>query len=233
MSLKTTIPLDGNVNNAFKLTKADSPCCGDGTTICQYTADVTIGTYPITSLTITDALTSIPVVDAGLTAAGTAAAILTALKNAGYIGYPDGLPTLDFVVSGAVMSVTIYSDVHIEAAFNSNSEDFVFDVACNNSNQCTYTKTGIVSSTTDYMVINGVRSELIDIVAGTTTTAAIDTSITAAFTAAGVTAAVTVTSSGSGGSTVYVATITAPFGTRVKYTTTDLTATACGLVWSA
>ena len=183
MSIKTTIPLDGNVDNTFKVTKADSPCCGDGLTMCKYTAALTIGTYAITEIHLNSGNTVIPVVGAGLTAAGTADAIVLALKNAGYIAVPDAFPSLSYTVSGTTMNVTMYSDVNVFNAMNSNADDYAFTAACTQTSACTFTKTGIVSSTTDTVTVNGVTSDIIDIVAGTTTTAAIDTSITAAFTA--------------------------------------------------
>jgi len=213
----------------LKLYTAESPCCGDSGTVCQYVADINLvdGVDSIVVVGRDGENLRITVVDSGTTAASIKAAIITALAGAGYENsQTDNLESITVTSSGVV---TIYADFTVVAV--DNAGDQAFTQACTAVTLCTYTKAGVVSSTGNTLSVNGVQTALIDIVAGTTTTTQIDTSVTAALTASGITnASAVVTSTGSGGSTVYTIVITAPQAT-IYYNGTIIDPASCAQDW--
>lgn len=228
MSFKTLLVADQNVNNTIKIQKSDSPCCGDGTTLCKYVATyVTANT--VTGLIIKDrdgnnkTLTFASVSGA----VAVKAAVIAVLAANGYEDYADDLESITFVAVSTNLVVTSYSDVEL-VSLTASGGAAAFTKTCVQEGVCTYTKAAFGAITGQTVTANGVTTAVIDIVPGTTTTGQITTSVTAALTAGAVrNATVVTTSTGSAGSTLYTVTITAAQESDIRWTGTLLPATNC------
>ncbi|WP_206749184.1 hypothetical protein, partial [Staphylococcus chromogenes] len=99
---------DQLADNFLLTTMGDSPCCGDGLTICEYTVTYT-QSHTISLLNITEATTAraLACVPATTSAADTKAAILATIIAAGYEDSSDGPTGVVVVDNGSTLTVTI------------------------------------------------------------------------------------------------------------------------------
>ena len=229
MSLKAFLPADQHTANTFKLNTAESPCCGDGATMCQYTTTYTAANT-VTAITIVnrDGDNQTLTFSAVSGAANVRAAIIAALLAEGYESVNDNYESLA-ITGTTTFTVTSYSDVELVSLTHSGGTAS-FTKACTQSGKCTFTKTESTTTTGNTLTVNGITTALINITPSTTLGSAIDTSVTAAFTAAGVTADVTVSPTGAGAS--YAITMVVPAGTRVSWNGVALNTTGCTTAWS-
>jgi hypothetical protein len=228
MSFKTLLVPDQNADNTLKVQESDSPCCGDGTTLCKYVATYAAANT-VTGLIIKDrtgankTLTFASVSGA----AAVRAAVIAAMAAEGYEDWADGLETLSLTPSSTNLIVTSLSDVELVSLMASGGAA-AFTKACVQEGVCTYTKGGLGALTGQSVTANGVTTAVIDIVPGTTTTSQITTSVTAALTAGAVRNATVVTTvTGSGTGQIYTVTITAAQESDIRWTGTQIAPTNC------
>lgn len=232
MSFKTILVKDQNADNTLKLHVADSPCCGDSANLCQYTASYAAANTVTAVTFVHEGANKTVTFSAVSGAAAVRAAIVAALAANGYEDFNDGLESLEFVTNGSNFDITAYSDVKL-VSLTASGGTATFTEKCTETGLCTYTKTGIGSNTTDTLTVNGVTSDLVDVVAGTTTASAINASIVTALTAgAARNASAATVEVGTGGSATYTVTIQAAPGTRIAYNGTTLTPTNCRVAWA-
>lgn len=228
MSFKTLLVADQNADNTIKIHESDSPCCGDGTTMCKYVATY-VAANTVTGLIIKDrdgnnqTLTFASVSGA----AAVKAAVIAALAANGYEDYADGLESLTIAAVSTNFVVTSYSDVEL-VSLTASGGAAAFTKTCVQEGVCTYVRSAFGALTGQSVTANGVTTAIIDIVPGTTTTSQITTSVTAALTAGAVRhATVVTTSTGSSTSTLYTVTITAAQESDIRWTGTLLSPTNC------
>lgn len=201
--IKRLLVADQMADNFLKTTKGDSPCCGDGLEICEYSVTFT-QTQTISLLNITEdgvarALASVP---ATTSAADTQAALLASILAAGYEDSTDGPTGVVVVDNGSTLTVTITGDiVPVSLTTSGGAEEFT--ALCDQVSLCTYTLEDYAGGATNTLRINGVDYALGAITPGTTTAGDVDTAIEADMATAGVSGASATTTEGSGGDTTY------------------------------
>jgi hypothetical protein len=210
--LRRILVADQNANNTLKLYKAESPCCGDGGTLCEYSLTFTQATG-VTSITVEEdgANVAIALSPATTSAADVLAELKTKLYAAGYEEDNEGAAGIVVTDLGSTLSVVITGDI-IPVSVASGGT-VTFTAACTQILLCTYSLTGYAGGTTGTsattLKVNGVSYDIGTVTAGTTTSGDVDTAITADLTTSGITfSGVTVTTTGSGGSQTYNITIT-------------------------
>ena len=200
--IKRLLVPDAFADNFLQITSDDSPCCGDGLDICQYDVTYTqANTVSLLNITEGGVARALPAVPATTSAADVKAAIDAALIAAGYIdeGAPTGVTVVD---NGTTLTVTITGDV-VAVSLTTSGGAAVFNQDCTSTSLCTYTLVGSAGGATNNLNINGIDNALGAIVPGTTLAAAVKTAVETAMTASGVTGTVAVTTTGSGGATLY------------------------------
>lgn len=201
--IKRLLVKDQLADNFLLTTMGDSPCCGDGLTICEYTVTYT-QSQTISLLNITEGTTSraLACVPATTSAADTKAAILATIIAAGYEDSSDGPTGVVVVDNGSTLTVTITGDiVPVSLTTSGGAEEFT--ALCDSVSLCTFTLADYAGGATNTLAINGVDYALGAITPGTTSAATVDTAIESAMTTAGVLGSASSTTEGSGGSTTY------------------------------
>lgn len=228
MSFKTLLVADQNVDNTLKIHESDSPCCGDGTTLCKYTATYAAANT-VTGLIIKDRTGANKTLTFASVSGAVAvrAAVVAALAAEGYEDWGDGLESLAFVTAGSNFNLTSFSDVEL-VSLTASGGAAAFTKTCVQEGVCTFVKGSLGALTGQSVTANGVTTAVIDIVPGTTTTAQITTSVTAALTAGAVRNATVVTTvTGSGTGQIYTVTITAAQESDIRWTGTQIAPTNC------
>ena len=201
--IKRLLVADQLSDNFLKTTKGDSPCCGDGLDVCEYSVTFT-QTQTISLLNITEdgvarALAAVPTTTS---AADTKAALLAAIIAAGYEDSTDGPTGVVVVDNGTTLTVTITGDI-VPVSLTTSGGAEEFEALCDSVSLCTYTLEDYAGGATNNLRINGVDYALGAITPGTTSAATVDTALETAMTSAGVSGAGATTTEGSGGSTTY------------------------------
>lgn len=228
MSFKTLLVADQNVDNTLKIQESDSPCCGDGTTLCKYTATYAAANT-VTGIIIKDRTGANKTLTFASVSGAVAvrAAVVAALAAEGYEDWGDGMESLDFVTAGSNFNLTSFSDVEL-VSLTASGGAAAFTKTCVQEGVCTFVKGSLGALTGQTVTANGVTTAVIDIVPGTTTTTQITTSVTAALTAGAVRNATVVTTvTGSGSGQIYTVTITAAQESDIRWTGTQITPTNC------
>lgn len=228
MSFKTLLVADQNVNNTLKIQESNSPCCGDGTTLCKYMATYAAANT-VTGIIIKDRDGNNQTLTFASVSGATAvrAAVIAALAANGYEDYADGLESLTFTPSSTNFIVTSFSDVEL-VSLTASGGAAAFTKTCVQEGVCTYTRGSLGADTGITITANGVTTAVIDIVPGTTTTGQLTTSVTAALTAGAVRNATVVTTvTGSGTGQIYTVTITAAQESDIRWKGTQIAPTNC------
>jgi len=201
--IKRLLVKDQFTDNFLKTTKGDSPCCGDGLQVCEYTVTFT-QTQTISVLNITEGgvAKALPCVPASTSAANTQAAILASLIAAGYEDSSEGPTGVVVVDTGDDLVVTITGDV-VPVSLTTSGGAETFTALCDSLSLCTYTLEDYAGGATNTLQINGVDYALGAITPGTTSAGTVDTAVEAAMTSAGVLGSSATTTEGSGGATTY------------------------------
>ena len=201
--IKRLLVKDQLADNFLLTTMGDSPCCGDGLTICEYTVTYT-QTQTISLLNITEGTTAraLACVPATTSAADTKAAILATLIAAGYEDSTDGPTGIVVVDNGSTLTITITGDV-VPVSLTTSGGVVTFTALCDSVSLCTFTLEDYAGGATNTLRINGVDYALGAITPGTTTAGDVDTAIEADMTTAGVLGSSNTTIEGSGGDTTY------------------------------
>lgn len=201
--IKRLLVADQLSTNFLKTTKGDSPCCGDGLDVCEYSVTYTQANT-VSLLNITEdgtarALTCVPVTTS---AANVKAAIDAALIAAGYEDDGVGGTGVTVVDNGSTLTVTILGDV-VAVSLTTSGGAATFTAKCDSVSLCTYTLEDYAGGATNTLAINGVDYALGAITPGTTSAGTVDTAVNSALSSAGVSGASATTTEGSGGSTTY------------------------------
>ena len=224
-----------NADNLLKLNKAESPCCGDTATDCEYSLTYT-QSNAVSVLTITEdcVARALPCVPATTSAADVRTAIVNALATAGYEDLTDDLNSNGVTVTdnGSTLTVVIVGDV-VATSITHAGGTASFTAACTPVELCTFTIAewtgGTTGSAGTTMYINGKAYDTGTATPGTTSTGTVDTNITALLASAGVRGAVAVTVDGSNDYGVVIT------GTEARNTFvlggTRLVRSACALDW--
>jgi len=201
--IKRLLVADQLSTNFLKTTKGDSPCCGDGLDVCEYsvtyTQAQTISLLNITEGGVARALACVPT---STSAAHTQAAILASLIAAGYEDDGVGGDGVTVVDNGSTLTVTILGDV-VPVSLTTSGGVVTFTALCDSVSLCTFTLEDYAGGATNTLTINGVDYSLGAITPGATTAGDVDTAIEADMTTAGVLGSSNTTTEGSGGSTTY------------------------------
>lgn len=232
--IKRLLVKDQLADNFLKTTKADSPCCGDGLTVCEYTVTFT-QTQTISLLNITEGgvAKALPCVPASTSAANTQAAILATLIAAGYEDSSEGATGVVVVDNGSTLTVTINGDV-VPVSLTTSGGAEAFTALCDSVSLCTYTLEDYAGGATNTLQINGVDYALGAITPGTTSAGTVDTAVEAAMTSAGVLGSSATTTEGSGGDTTYNIIINgSEQANTFKLGTEYLVRSACAQDWVA
>lgn len=232
MSFKTLTVANQNLRNILKIQTADSPCCGDTASTCEYTTTYTAANT-VSGITITEkGVTRVLTFAAVSGATNVMNAIKAALLTAGYESFTDGLEAIA-ITGTTTFTVVAYSDVPL-VSIAASGGTATFTAKCIARTLCNSTKTITASSAAPTLSINGKDTALAAIVYGTTLGSAIKTSIDAAITASGV-ANMTSAINPTGATGPYTVSFVAPIGTTIKTnwdTAYDLLdQTGCALDW--
>lgn len=201
--IKRLLVADQLSTNFLKTTKGDSPCCGDGLEICEYTVTYTqANTVSLLNITEGGVARALPAVPATTSAADVKAALLAALLLAGYEDSTDGATGVVVVDNGSTLTVTITGDV-VPVSLTTSGGAATFTAKCDSVSLCTFTLEDYAGGAANELKINGVAYALGAITPGTTSAATVDTAIESAMTTAGVLGSASSTTEGSGGSTTY------------------------------
>ena len=204
---------DQNAANFFRVLANEKVCCGDAFTPCQYDANIATGDT-LTQLTLQIAGSNTTYTLSTPVDTDDAAAVRRAIADVIYAaGYTDddgksGFRGIEITNNGATLTVVITGEVKAISIKTAGASAVTFNEDCTKVTQCTFAYASIGALTTPKLKVNGVDETLISIVPGTTTTTQIKTSVETALSNRSVTGTVTVTSTGSGGSTLYTVTIT-------------------------
>lgn len=201
--IKRLLVADQLSTNFLKTTKGDSPCCGDGLDVCEYTVTYTqANTVSLLNITENSVARALACVPATTSAADTKAAILAALIAAGYEDDSVGGDGVTVVDNGSTLTVTILGDV-VPVSLTTSGGVVTFTALCDSVSLCTFTLEDYAGGATNTLTINGVDYSIGAITPGTTTAGDVDTAIEADMTTAGVLGSSNTTTEGSGGSTTY------------------------------
>lgn len=233
MSFKTLTVADQNTDNFLKIQTADSPCCGDSASTCEYTTTYTAAnTVSAITVTLDGASTAITFPAAVSGAANVRAAIIAALATIGVESFNDGLDSVA-ITGTTTFTVTMYSDIPIVSLTHSGGTA-TMTAKCTPITLCSQVRTINATSTGNSVSINGKDTAIIDITINTTLGSAILTSVNSAITASGVTN-VTAAINPTGASTSHTLTFTAPAGTTIYFnqggTYELLDPTGCAVDW--
>jgi hypothetical protein len=234
MSFKKLTVADQNADNFLKIQTADSPCCGDSASTCEYTTTYTAANT-VSAVTVTiDGVSTVLTFPAAVSGATNVRdAIIAALATVGVEAWSDGLESVS-ITGTTTFTVVIFSDVPF-VSLTASGGTATFTGKCTPITLCTQTNTSISASAAgNSLSINGKNTALIDIVYGTTAGSAIKTSVDAAITASGV-ANLTSAISATGTTGPYIITFTAPAGTTIYFNKAGvyelLDPTNCTLDW--
>lgn len=201
--IKRLLVKDQLADNVLITTMGDSPCCGDGLTVCEYavtyTQAQTISLLNITEGGVARALACVPTTTS---AADTQAAILATIIAAGYEDSSDGPTGVVVVDNGSTLTITITGDI-VPVSLTTSGGAATFTALCDSVSLCTFTLEDYAGGATNTLRINGVDYALGAITPGTTSAGDVDTAIEADMTTAGVLGSSNTTTEGSGGSTTY------------------------------
>ena len=207
-----------NAKNTVKLYANESGCCSDGQLPqCMY--DVTIPTAnAVNSITFKDAtganktVTFSPAVTG---ATNVKAAIKAAILAEGFENDSDVVQGITSETSGANTIYHITGELVIVSMVHNTSTSVNATAKCTRVANCQFAYADW-NATTDTLTINGVAEALGTVTPGTTSAAAVKTAIETALGNQNVDyTLVTVTTTGSGGSTLYQITITGIVSTTV------------------
>lgn len=232
--IKRLLVKDQFADNFLKTTKGDSPCCGDGLQVCEYTVTFT-QTQTISVLNITEGgvAKALPCVPASTSAANTQAAILASLIAAGYEDSSEGPTGVVVVDTGDDLVVTITGDV-VPVSLTTSGGAETFTALCESLSLCTYTLEDYAGGATNTLQINGVDYALGAITPGTTTAGTVNTAVNGALTSAGVSGASATVVNGSGGAQTYDIVINlSEQANTFKLGTEYLIRSACAQDWVA
>lgn len=215
--IKRILNAGQNANNILQALKGESPCCGDESSVCQYTASYPKAN-PLISITAqnedgdNETLTFSTAIPANAGAAAVRDGIYAALKLVGATDESDEWRGVGVVENGSNYDITIIGDVAIASLVHNVSTSVNFTAACTLETTCTHELADFTGGATNTLVVNGISNSLGAITPGTTSAAAVKTALETAMTNSGVDGVATVTTTGSGGSTKYQISIAAVNG---------------------
>lgn len=227
---------DQNAANFFKVLANEKVCCGDSFAPCQYDANIATGDT-LAQLTLQIAGSNTTYTLSSPVDTDNAAAVRRAIAEVIYAaGYTDDEGSqfrgVEVTNNGATLTVVITGEVKAVSIKTTGASAVTFNEDCTKVSQCTFTHGGIGALTTPKLKVNGIDETLITVVPGTTTTGQIKTSVETALSNRSVTGTVTVTSTGSGGSTLYTIAIAGVLSeTSLRFNGVAFTRTGCAAVF--
>ena len=167
-------------------------CCGAPEGLCAYEITHTEANAPVSITIQEDGVNRVlPLPSGATTAALVKAGIISTLKAVGYEDDGSNIKGVTVVDAGSTHTVTIIGYIKVVSIITGSGTESA-TAKCTSYGSVTYTAR-IGSATTPAVTYNGASSTIISLVYGTTTTSAVDTAVTNALTALGITASVTVT----------------------------------------
>jgi hypothetical protein len=209
MLRKNSVP-DQNADNLFKTTRGELGCCGDNAVECENTASYTQANS-VSALNVTE-LGVAKTISLTIAGAASAATVKTAIEAAliaeGYYEDDDpDFPGVTVTDQGSTLDVVLTGDV-VPVSLVTSGGTVNFTSKCTKTGTCTFAKDGFTAGAGSTLHGNGASASIGDITPGTTTAGTVKTSVETALGTLGITySAVTVTTTGSGGSQTYNVTI--------------------------